>query len=92
MRAGEGGEGRRRDDEEMRGGVGRKRRMGAGVQERERDEGLSEEARKGDKGGSSSKTKKSSIKKRRPPGVLFAIYLTGARLINNKLKIFNIII
>ena len=55
MRAGQGGEGRRRDDEEMRGGVGRTRRLGAGVQERERDEGLSEEARKGDKGGSSSK-------------------------------------
>ena len=67
MRAGEGGQGRRRDDEEMRGGVGRQRRMGAGVQERERDEGLSEEARKGDKGGSSSKKKRAVSRKVDPP-------------------------
>ena len=51
VRAGEGGEGRRRDNEEMRVRVGRKRRMGTGVQERERDEGLSEETHNGDKGG-----------------------------------------
>ena len=74
MRAGEGGEGRRRDDEEMRGGVGRKRRMGAGVQERQTGEGVSAEAREGDKGGVGSSSL--SSKKRRPPPL--ALSLTGA--------------
>jgi hypothetical protein len=56
------------------GNVGRKRRIGEGVQEAETGKGVSAEAREGDKGGGGSSSL--SSKKRRPPPL--ALSLTGA--------------